>query len=100
MKQNNLPSYDSRKKAIIAKYPDLDTEIKQLEKEIIDNPADGINETLIIEGRHVKTHKRWKRASLFSDRLPDCYMYLTINYGITVDGTVVFLAMYIHDYIV
>ena len=40
------------------------------------------------------------RTNLFSDRLPDHYLYLTTNFGLTADDTLVFLGLYLHDYIV
>ena len=100
MKQDSLPLYESGKKAIIEKYPALAGSIKQLEEKIAKNPQDAIKETLLIEGRHVPTRKRGLRTDFFSDRLPDHYLYLTINYGLTDKGMIVFLAVYLHDYIV
>jgi hypothetical protein len=100
MKQVNLPSYDSSKRFIIDKYPALAGGIRQLEEKILENPAEGIKETLIVNNRPVVTRKRGIRTNLFSDRLPDHYLYLTTNYGLTNDDTLVFLGLYLHDYIV
>ena len=100
MKQVTIPSYESSKKLAIEKYPALADVIKRLENKILENPKAGIKETIIIENRHVITRKRGMRTDFFSDRLPDHYLYLTTNYGLTDDGTVVFLGIYLHDYIV
>ena len=99
MKQDSIPSYESSKKLHIKKYPGLAAGIEQLEKKILENPEAGIKETLVIESRHVITRKRGLRTNLFSDRLPDHYLYLTINYGLTDSEMVVFLGIYLHDYV-
>ena len=36
----------------------------------------------------------------FNDKLPDLYLYLTINYGLTDNDMIVFLGIYLHNYIV
>ena len=100
MKQVNLPSYESSKKKIIDKYPALAASIGQMEGKILENPEDGMKETIIVNNRHVITRKRGIRTNLFSDRLPDHYLFLTVNYGLTNDDTLVFLGLYLHDYIV
>ena len=71
-----------------------------LENKIIENPKSGIKEILLIGNRNVPTRKRGIRTNLFSDRLPDHYLYLTVNYGLIENNTVVFLGVYLHDYIV
>ena len=100
MKQNSIPSYESSKESIIKKYPALAGGIEQLEKKILETPTAGIKETLVIENRHVTTRKRGMRTNFFSDKLPDHYLYLTTNYGLTDNETVVFLGIYLHDYVV
>jgi len=100
MKLPNIPSYESNKKEISKKYPALAGAIDNLEKKILENPASGIKEVLLIENRHVITRKRGMRTNLFSDRLPDHFLYLTINYGLTKTGDVAFLSVYLHDYVI
>jgi len=100
MTSESIPSYDDQKKAVIKKYPALAGAIDRLEKKIIENPNDGIKETIVINNRKVPARKRGAKTDLFNDRLPDHYLYLTINYGLTDKGTIVFLAAYLHDYIV
>ena len=100
MKLPNIPSYESNKKNIIIKYPALAGAITNLENKILENPASGIKEVLLLENRHVTTRKRGMRTNLFSDRLPDHFLYLTINYGLTNTGDVAFLSVYLHDYVI
>ena len=100
MKLPDIPSYESNKKSIVRKYPALAKAINNLENKILENPASGIKEVLLIENRHVTTRKRGIRTNLFSDRLPDHYLYLTINYGLTNEGDVAFLSVYLRDYVI
>jgi len=100
MKLPNIPSYESNKNRIVKKYPALAGAIKSLEDKILENPEGGKKEILLIENRHVTTRKRGMRTNLFSDRLPDHYLYLTVNYGLTSTGDVAFLSVYLHDYVI
>ena len=100
MKLPNIPLYESNKKNIIEKYPILAEAISNLENSIMENPESGKKEVLLIENRHVKTRRRGMRTNLFSNRLPDHYLYLTINYGLTGGGDVAFLSVYLRDYVI
>ena len=100
MKLPNIPSYESNKKSIVRKYPALTEAINNLENKILENPKSGKREVLVLGNRHVITRKRGMRTNLFSDRLPDHYLYLTINYGLTNIGDVAFLSVYLHDYVI
>jgi len=100
MPSKTIPSYNDQKEAYIKKYPALAGAIDRLERKIIENPNGGIKEIIILNNRQIKVRKRGLKTDLFTDRLPDHYLYLTIDYGLTDTGTVVFLAAYLHDYIV
>jgi hypothetical protein len=100
MKPDSIPLYKDKKENIIKKYPALAGAIDRLEQKIIENPNGGIKETIILNNCPIITRKRGMKTDLFTDRLPDHYLYLTINYGLTDKGVIVFLAVYLHDYIV
>ena len=100
MNSRNTPSYENGKKKIIKKYPAIKADIDNLERKIFENPIRGIKETIIIENRHITTRKRGLKTNLFSDRLPDHYLYITVNYGLIDSGDIIFLTIYLHDYIV
>jgi len=100
MISNSITLYDDQKEVFIKKYPALAGAIDRLEKNIIENPNGGIKETIVLNNRKITARKRGIKTDLFTDRLPDHYLYLTINYGLTDKGNIVFLAAYLHDYIV
>jgi len=100
MPSSSIPSYNDQKEAFVKKYPALAGAIDRLERKIIENPNGGIKETIVLHNRQITVRKRGLKTDLFTDRLPDHYLYLTINYGLTDEGIVVFLAAYLHDYIV
>ena len=100
MKLPSIPSYEHRKNEIVQKYPALIDAINKLENKIIEYPTNGIKEVILFENRHVVTRKQGMRTNLFSDRLPDHYLYLTINYGMIITGDVALLTIYLHDYVI
>ena len=100
MRLPDTPSYNANKNSIIRKYPALSDAINDLENKILKNPEIGIKETIWIENREVKTRRRGIRTSLFNNRLPDNYLYLTINYGMTIERDVLFLTVHLRDYII
>ena len=100
MKSHIIPSYKTGKANIVKKYPAIKAAIDGLESKILENPAGGIKEILVIKNRHVTTRKRGIKTNLFSDRLPDHYLYITVNYGLADNGDIVFLTIYLHDYII
>ena len=99
MRLPNIPSYNANKNSIIQKYPALQAAIDGLENDILKNPDKGIKENIFLENREVKTRRKGIRTSLFNNRLPDNYLFLTINYGLTAEGDVAFLTIYLREYI-
>jgi len=98
MKQESLPSYKAGKEAYIKKYPSLVDFIKQFENQILEDPTSGTKETLLIRNRPVITRKRIMKTTLFSGRLPDSYLDIVINYGLTDNDLVVFFTITIDEW--
>ena len=100
MRLPDTPSYNATKNSIVQKYPALLEAINKLENKILENPEGGIKEVIFVGNRDVKSRRRGIRTSLFNNRLPDNYLYITINYGLTSEGDVLFLTIHLREYVV
>jgi hypothetical protein len=99
MKPGCSSSYNRTKEKIINTYPCFKEYFEDVENSIIDDPAAAAEETIFYDGKPRHVRKKYIKTTFFSGLLPDIYKYLTITYGITAQGQIIFLFANLHDYI-
>ena len=91
--------YSKKKEQIISWYPVFQRYFDEVEGKILEDPSAASEEIIMYEGKPRHVRKRYVKTTFFNGLLPDVYKYLTITYGITVEGRIIFLFADLHDYI-
>jgi hypothetical protein len=99
MKPGCSTSYNKAKEQIISLYPVFKNYFDEVERQIQNDPLAASEEIILYAGKPRHVRKRFVKTTFFSGLLPDTYKYLTITYGITKEGQIVFLYANLHDYI-
>jgi hypothetical protein len=99
MKPGCSTSYNQTKKTIIAQYPCFKEYFETVEGMIEADPQASSEEIIFYDGKPRHVRKRYIKTTFFSGLLPDTYKYLTITYGITGAGQIIFIFAKLHDFI-
>ena len=99
MKLVYSPSAEELKRNILHTHSGIRTYFDKIETMINEAPYDAAEEKNVIEGRPVFAYKRSVKTGLFSGRLINSYLYLSLSYAIYSEREmIVIIGAYVLNY--